>query len=122
MLRFLLSASLLTLGSAAAAQTVVIGTFGDPTPMNAARDSFEAATGWDIEWRQFASGADVIAAMASGDLQLSELGSSPLAIAASQGVDLKAVMLSYVIGEAESLIAREGSGIASVADLSGKRV
>jgi len=64
----------------------------------------------------------VIAAMASGDVKVAELGSSPLAIAASQGVELQMFMLSYAIGESESLIAHEGSGIASLEDLKGKRV
>jgi taurine transport system substrate-binding protein len=110
--------------SALAAETMVIATFSDPTPMNAVRvtDAFTKATGWDIEWRVFNSGTDVIAAMASGDVKVAELGSSPLAIAASQGVDLQMFMLSYAIGESESLIAHNGSGIASVEDLKGKRV
>lgn len=109
---------------AVSAQSVTIGQFGNPTPMQAARASgaFEDATGWDIEWRQFASGAEVIAAMASGDIVLAELGSSPLAIAASQGVDLQLFMVAQVIGQAESLIVRDDAGIASVEDLSGKRI
>lgn len=106
------------------AETVVIAHFGDPTPMNTARaaDKFEEATGWTIEWRKFAAGTDVIAAMASGDVKLAELGSSPLAIAASQGVDLQMFMYSFAIGDAESLIAHDGSGIETLADLKGKRV
>ncbi|MEZ5729135.1 MAG: hypothetical protein R3E48_14730 [Burkholderiaceae bacterium] len=55
---------------------------------------FEKATGWKIEWRKFGSGTEVIAAMASGDIKLAELGSSPLAIAASQGVDLQLFAVS----------------------------
>jgi taurine transport system substrate-binding protein len=118
----------LALGALAAgpalAETVVIGQFGNPTPMQVARaeGKFEAATGWDIEWRTFASGAEVIAAMASGDVKIAELGSSPLAIAASQGVELQLFMLAQVIGEAESLIVRNGSEIAELKDLTGKRV
>ncbi len=117
-------ASAFAASGAAQAETVVIGQFGNPTPMQAARaeGAFEAATGWDIEWRTFNSGAEVIAAMASGDIKLAELGSSPLAIAASQGVDLQVIMLAQVIGEAESLIAREGAGIAALEDLKGKRL
>lgn len=109
---------------AASAETMVIGTFSDPTPMNAVRatDAFEKATGWTIEWRVFDSGTDVIAALASGDVKVAELGSSPLAIAASQGVDLQMFMVSYAIGESESLIAHNGSGIEKVEDLAGKRV
>ncbi len=113
-----------TAAGAAFAQNVTIGHFGNPTPMQVARaeGAFEAATGWDIEWRQFAAGSDVIAAMASGDVAIAELGSSPLAIAASQGVELQLFMLAQVIGEAESLIVRDGSDIAELADLAGKRV
>ena len=118
------AAALALTAAAASAETMVIATFSDPTPMNAVRatDAFEKATGWDIEWRVFNSGTDVIAAMASGDVKVAELGSSPLAIAASQGVNLQMFMLSYAIGESESLIAHNNSGIAKVEDLKGKRV
>lgn len=82
----------------------------------------DKATGWEIEWRKFASGAEVIAAMASGDLKISEIGSSPLAIGASQGVDYQLFGIFDVIGAAEALIARDGSGIAKAEDLKGKKV
>lgn len=112
------------LATSALAENIVIGHFGNPTPFQASRSDgkFDAATGWTIEWRQFGSGTEVIAAMASGDIKLAELGSSPLAIGASQGVDLQLFMLSEGIGTAESLIAKKDSGIASLADLKGKRV
>jgi taurine transport system substrate-binding protein len=120
-------AAMLMLGasaSAAMAEKVVIGHFGTPIPMQAAAAAgeFEKATGWEIEWRKFGSGAEIIAAMASGDLKLSELGSSPLAIGASQGVDYQLFALSNIIGDAESLIVRNGSGIEKVEDLKGKKV
>jgi taurine transport system substrate-binding protein len=108
----------------AMAEKIIIGHFGNPTPMQllASSDAVQKATGWEVEWRKFAAGTDVIAAMASGDVVLSELGSSPLAIAASQGVDLQMIAFSDVIGTAESLIVSNDSGIASLADLKGKRV
>ncbi|MGV8952577.1 MAG: ABC transporter substrate-binding protein, partial [Cypionkella sp.] len=117
------AASAMFAGSALA-EKMIIGHFGNPTPMQllSTTDELKTATGWDIEWRKFDSGTDVIAAMASGDVVLSELGSSPLAIAASQGVDLQLIGYSDVIGKAESLIAHDGSGIASVANLKGKRI
>lgn len=116
--------ALMMLAGLAHSETVVIGHFGNPTPMQvaAAEGKFAEATGWDIEWRKFASGADVIAAMASGDIKISELGSSPLAIAATQGVELEMFMIAQVIGEAESLIVRDGAEIAAIEDLAGKRV
>jgi taurine transport system substrate-binding protein len=60
--------------------------------------------------------------MASGDVLLAELGSSPFAIGATQGVDFEAFMLDYVIGKSESLIVRNDAGISELADLKGKRV
>ncbi|MEO8243359.1 MAG: taurine ABC transporter substrate-binding protein [bacterium] len=118
-----LAVSALSAGSAFA-EKIIIGHFGNPTPMQllSTSETLQKDTGWEIEWRKFASGTDVIAAMASGDVVLSELGSSPLAIAASQGVDLQLIAFSDVIGKAESLIAHEGSGIETVADLKGKRI
>ena len=56
------SAFALTMASQAMAQTkVIIGHFGDPVPYKAlvADGSLEKATGWKIEWRTFASGAEV---------------------------------------------------------------
>jgi taurine transport system substrate-binding protein len=110
--------------TAALADKIIIGTFGTPTPMQAAiaAGDVDKATGMEIEWRKFGSGAEVIAAMASGDLKVSEIGSSPLAIGASQGLDYQLFGISDIIGAAESLIARDGSGITKVEDLKGKKV
>lgn len=109
---------------AQAADKVIIGHFGGPAPfqMLANEGKLSEATGWDIDWRKFGNGTDVIAAMASGDIVLSELGSSPFAIAATQGVDIEAFMLDFVIGDGEALVVRDGSGIETLADLKGKRV
>lgn len=117
------AAMALTAG-AALAETIIIGHFGSPTPMQAARadGKFDAATGWTIEWRQFGSGTEVIAAMASGDVQVAELGSSPLAIGTSQGLEIQLFMIAQGLGTAESLIAKAESGIAKLEDVKGKRV
>jgi taurine transport system substrate-binding protein len=113
-------------GGLATAQdkTITIGHFGTPLPFHAAVMSgeFEKATGYKIEWRKFGAGTEVIAAMASGDIKISELGSSPLAIGATQGVDYQLFAVSNVIGEAEALIARNDSGIEKIEDLKGKKV
>ena len=54
-------------------------------PLRTVQESgeLEKATGYKINWRQFGGGGDVIRAMASGDVQLGEAGSSPIAAAAS---------------------------------------
>ena len=112
------------LAGQALAEKIIIGHFGNPTPSQllSTTDELAQATGWEIEWRKFGAGTDVIAAMASGDVVLSELGSSPIAIAASSGVEIEMIAYAGVLGKAESLIARNGSNIASVADLKGKTV
>jgi taurine transport system substrate-binding protein len=118
------AATLALISGSALAETVIIGNFGSPTPMQVARaeQKFEAATGWEIEWRTFGSGTEVIAAMASGDVQVAELGSSPLAIGTSQGLEIQLFMIAQGIGTAESLIAKKDSGIAALADVKGKRI
>ena len=82
----------------------------------------EKATGYKINWRMFGGGGDVIKAMASGDVQLGEAGSSPITAAASQGQDIKLFWILDDIADAEALIVRNGSGINSVKDLRGKKV
>ena len=82
----------------------------------------EKATGYKINWRMFSGGGDVIRAMASGDVQMGEVGSSPLTAAASQGQDIKAFWVSADIADAEALVVRNGSGVNSLKDLKGKRV
>ncbi len=82
----------------------------------------EKATGYKINWRMFGGGGDVIKAMASGDVQIGEAGSSPIVAAASQGQDIKLFWILDDIADAEALIVRNGSGINSVKDLKGKKV
>ena len=82
----------------------------------------EKATGYKINWRMFSGGGDVIRAMASGDIQMGETGSSPLTAAASQGQDIKLFWISADIADAEALVARNGSGVNSIKDLKGKRI
>lgn len=107
-----------------AQKKVIIGNFGDPAPFEAAvaEGRFEKATGWAIEWRKFNSGAEVNAAMASGAIQISELGSVPLAAGASQGVDYQLFLIGKSIGASESLVVRNGSGIDKPGDLKGKKI
>jgi taurine transport system substrate-binding protein len=87
-----------------------------------AEGKFDAATGWTIEWRQYGSGTEVIPAKASGDVQVAELGSSPLSIATSQGLEIQLFMIAQGLGTAESLIAKGDSGIAKLEDVKGKRI
>lgn len=82
----------------------------------------EEETGYKINWKRIPGGGDVIRAMASGDAQIGEVGSSPATAAASQGIDVQIFWVLDDIANAEQLVVRADSGIESVADLKGKKV
>src|SRR6185369_3561671 len=73
-------------------------------------------------WRKFDSGAEVIAAVASGDVQIGYVGSSPLAAAASRQLPIETIFIAAQIGDAEALVTRNGANIAKPEDLVGKKV
>lgn len=82
----------------------------------------EKATGYKINWKMFGGGGDVIKAMASGEVPIGEVGSSPATAAAAQGLDVQVIWILDDIGNAEQLIARNGSGVNALKDLKGKKV
>ncbi|WP_140626520.1 taurine ABC transporter substrate-binding protein [Methylibium rhizosphaerae] len=98
-------------------QTVV-----EPAKVAQADGAYEKATGKAIEWRKFESGAEVITAVASGDIQIGYVGSSPLAAAASRELPVETFFIAAQIGSAEALVVRNGANIAKAADLVGKKV
>jgi len=55
-------------------------------------------------------------------VQIGDVGSSPFAAAVSRGIDVKAIYINGAAGEDEALVARNGSGIHTLADLRGKRL
>ena len=126
LLNLSLSALLITGASLASAadKTVVVGYQTDalPSSLGIANGDFDKATGFKIDFRKFNSGADVFAAIASGDVQVGYVGSSPYAAATSRGLDVKAFYLASISGTDEALVVRNGSGINSVKDLKGKKL
>jgi taurine transport system substrate-binding protein len=60
--------------------------------------------------------------MASGDVQIGNLGSSPLAAAASRKMPLVAFIVTSQIRSSEALVVRDGSGIVNPQDLIGKKI
>ncbi|MEO8924779.1 MAG: taurine ABC transporter substrate-binding protein, partial [Caldimonas sp.] len=61
----------------------------DPYRIVMESGELEKTTGYKINWRMFGGGGDVIRAMASGDVQIGEVGSAGITAAASQGQDIK---------------------------------
>lgn len=119
------TALLLSVGQASAADPVVkIGYQNEPDPSHAAivAGDYEKALGAKIEWRKFDSGASVIAALASGSIDIGYAGSSPLAAGLTRGAPIEAFLIAGLIGKAEGLVVRNGSGVNEIKDLVGKKV
>lgn len=57
---------------------------------------YAKATGFEIDFRRFNSGADIFAAIASGDVQIGYIDSSPYAAATSRGLDVKAFYVASI--------------------------
>ena len=94
----------------------------DPSKVPQADGAYEKAIGEKIDWRRFNSGPEVVTAIASGDVQIGNLGSSPLAAAASRKLPIVAFIVSAQINAAEALVVRNGSGINNPQDLVGKTI
>lgn len=108
----------------AQAKEVTIGYQDMVVPYRMAQEAkaLETATGYKINWKQFGGGGEVIKAMASGAVQVGEVGSAGISAAVSRGEPLELFWIIDDIGDAEALVAKKGSGITKVADLKGKRV
>ena len=124
MFRWLACLALVATGSAHAQKEVTIGYQDMLVPYRVAQESreIEKATGYKINWKQFGGGGEVIKAMASGQVQVGELGSAPLASGISRGLPLELFWILDDIGAAEALVVRNGSGIGKLEELKGKRL
>jgi len=111
-------------GSAMAQKDVTIGHQLPYNPWKVAiKDGkFEKATGYNINWKRFDSGAKVITAMASGDIDIAMAGSSPIAAGVSRGLPIKLFWIMENINDAEALVVRNGAGITAPQDLKGKKI
>jgi taurine transport system substrate-binding protein len=92
----------------AGGDTIKIGYQNEPDPSHAAivDGAYEKATGSKIEWRKFDSGASVIAALASGGIDIGYAGSSPLAAGVNEPKDLvgKKIAVPFVSTSHYSLL------------------
>ncbi|WP_416421509.1 taurine ABC transporter substrate-binding protein [Pseudomonas sp. App30] len=102
--------------------TVAYQTTVDPAKVAQADGAYEKATQSKISWRKFDGGSQVITAVASGDVQIGYVGSSPLAAAATRQLPVETFLIATQIGAAEALVARNGAGINSPQDLVGKKI
>ena len=89
--------------------TVRFGYFNEAGPyaVGCARGWFSnPAAGWEVACLRQSSGPDIASRIDEGDLDISQIGSSPLAKAVARGVDLVAVYLALFHGSSTALVVR----------------
>lgn len=112
--------SLAALSAHAVDVTVAYQTSAEPAKVAQADNTFAKESGAKVDWRKFDSGSSVVRALASGDVQIGNIGSSPLAVAASQQVPIEVFLLASQLGNSEALVVKKE--ISSPKDLIGKRI
>ena len=108
----------------AADKRVSIGYIATYTPWMAgiASGIYESTTGYDIQWREYGSGIEALAALSRGEIQLSQIGITPVAGAVSSGMDLELFWVVADIDRSEALVVRRDSRIVKPQDLRNKRL
>jgi taurine transport system substrate-binding protein len=112
--------ALMTFQAQAVNVTVAYQTSAEPAKVAQADNTFAKESGATVDWRKFDSGASVLRALASGDVQIGNIGSSPLAVAATQQLPIEAFLLASQLGNSEALVVKKS--ISSPKDLIGKRI
>jgi taurine transport system substrate-binding protein len=79
----------------------------EPSRVPQADGTYEKVTGAKVNWQKFDSGADVIAALASGSVDIGYVGSSPLAAGASRELPFETIFVVGLIDEAEALAVKD---------------
>ncbi|OPG08664.1 ABC transporter substrate-binding protein [Microbispora sp. GKU 823] len=84
----------------------------------------QALPGYTIKWTKFDSGASINTAFVAKSVDIAAIGSSPVArgLSAPLNIPYQVAFVLDVAGDNEALVARDGTGISSVADLRGKKV
>ncbi|MEU9889934.1 glycine betaine ABC transporter substrate-binding protein [Sphaerisporangium sp. NPDC051011] len=84
----------------------------------------EALPGYRITWTKFDSGASINTAFVAKAVDIAAIGSSPVArgLSAPLNIPYQVAFVLDVAGDNEALVARDGTGISSIADLRGKKV
>lgn len=114
------AAALMAFQAQAVDVTIAWQTSAEPAKVAQADDTFSKLSGAKPDWRKFDSGASIVRALASGDVQIGNLGSSPLAVAASQQVPIEVFLLASQLGNSEALVVKKN--ITKPEDLIGKRI
>lgn len=94
----------------------------DPSKVAQADGEYEKDSQQGIEWKKFDTGADVVNALASGDVDIGNIGTSPLAAATSRDLPIDVFFVAAKLGGSEALVVSNKSGIKKPEDLIGKTI
>jgi taurine transport system substrate-binding protein len=92
----------------------------EPAKVAIANGEYEKLTGVKINWKRFDNGAELIRAMASGDVDIGNVGSSVVATAASRHLPIETFLIAAQLGESEALVVRKDSTINGAEGWAGK--
>ena len=116
------------LSSTARAQQAVakLGHFSSANQQNfsKATGSMQAAmgNGVDVQYVGATAGAQILTALASDEMDICNLGSSPMIVGFAKGLPISMIYIHKIITDSEALCVKPDSGIKGMADLKGKRV
>jgi sulfonate transport system substrate-binding protein len=79
-------------------------------------------TPYQVEFTSFASGPLVNEGLAAGKVDVGTMGDVPALFAKAGGLDVVALATTRTSGPGSTLVARDGSGIRTLADLKGRKV
>jgi taurine transport system substrate-binding protein len=83
---------------------------------------YEDELGVKVKLVNFDSGKDVNAAIASGSIDIAELGSAPTANGLSSNLDYEVFWVGDILGSAESLAVKNSLKAKDITDLKGKKI
>lgn len=76
----------------------------------------------DVSWVGVSAGPQILTAMAAGEMDLCNLGSSPMIVGFAKGLPITMVSIHKIIKAAEALVVKPDQGIETIADIKGKRI
>lgn len=94
----------------------------DPSKLAQANHDYEKNSQKEIIWKKFDTGSDVINALASGDVDIGNIGSSPFAAAASKDLPIDVFLIASQLGASEALVVQKDQHIKTPKDLIGKKI
>lgn len=117
------SKSLSTVQNTAKSNIVIAYQTGvDPSKIAQANGDYEKNSAQNIAWKKFDAGSDVVNALASGDVVIGNIGSSPFAAAASRDLPIQVFLITAKLGGSEALVVRNKANIQQPQDLIGKTI